>query len=152
MEDRLLRQWNDWFPASAVDLSPSDLALYSGEDQTRPIYLGIDGEVFDVTSSKRMYGPGGAYHCFAGRDAARAFVTGCFETHLTHDLRGLSPTDLEGLAAWKTFFRTHRKYRRVGRVKNPTIHADTPIPKPCKPVVPVDVANTQRPLPVVQTQ
>lgn len=49
--------------ASAVDLSPSDLALYSGEDQTRPIYLGIDGEVFDVTSSKRMYGPGGAYHC-----------------------------------------------------------------------------------------
>lgn len=31
----------------------------------------------------------------AGKDAARAFVTGCFETHLTHDLRGLTPTELE---------------------------------------------------------
>lgn len=24
----------------------------------------------------------------AGRDASRSFVTGCFETHLTHDTRG----------------------------------------------------------------
>jgi hypothetical protein len=46
-----------------INLSPSDLAQYNGEDQNRPIYVGIDGEVFDVTSSKRMYGPGGAYHC-----------------------------------------------------------------------------------------
>lgn len=33
--------------------------------------------------------------CRAGRDAARAFTTGCFETHLTHDLRGLSAQELE---------------------------------------------------------
>ena len=31
----------------------------------------------------------------AGRDASRAFVTGCFDTHLTHDLRGLSPEELK---------------------------------------------------------
>ena len=35
------------------------------------------------------YGPGGSYHFFAGRDAARAFVTGCFESDLTPDLRGV---------------------------------------------------------------
>lgn len=47
--------------------------------------------MFDVTKGARNYGPGGAYHFFAGRDASRAFVTGCFRTHLTHDVRGLSP-------------------------------------------------------------
>lgn len=30
----------------------------------------------------------------AGVDAARAFGTGCFKTHLTHDLRGMSEDEL----------------------------------------------------------
>lgn len=35
-----------------------------------------------------MYGPSGHYHFFTGRDATRAFVTGCFQEDLTHDLTG----------------------------------------------------------------
>lgn len=35
-----------------------------------------------------MYGPGGSYSFFAGRDATRAFITGCFDTDLTPDTRG----------------------------------------------------------------
>ena len=31
----------------------------------------------------------------AGKDAARAYGTGCFSTHLTHDLRGLSEDELK---------------------------------------------------------
>jgi len=31
----------------------------------------------------------------AGRDASRSYVTGCFETHLTHDLRGFGPQELK---------------------------------------------------------
>ena len=30
----------------------------------------------------------------AGRDAARAFATGCFATHQTHDIRGLSDREM----------------------------------------------------------
>lgn len=45
-----------------------------------------------------MYGPGGGYSFFAGRDAARAFVSGCFDTDLTHDLRGLEEMYITGTA------------------------------------------------------
>jgi hypothetical protein len=53
------------------------------------------GDVYDVSANRRMYGPGGGYGFFSGRDAARAFVTGCFKEDLTHDVRGLDPTQME---------------------------------------------------------
>lgn len=43
-----------------------------------------------------MYGPGGGYSFFAGRDAARAFVSGCFQDDLTWDLRGLEEMYITG--------------------------------------------------------
>jgi hypothetical protein len=76
-----------------------------------------------VSSNRRIYGPGGSYahmyaprplsHFFsewrtagivlsffcpwdrAGVDAARAFGTGCFKEHRTHDLRGLSESEIQ---------------------------------------------------------
>jgi hypothetical protein len=42
-----------------------------------------------VSAGAKTYGPGGSYSFFAGRDAARAFVTGCFAEDLTSDLRGV---------------------------------------------------------------
>lgn len=56
--------------------------------------VAIDGDVYDVSSSAKTYGPGGGYSIFAGKDAARAFITGCFKTHLTHDLRGMTEKDM----------------------------------------------------------
>jgi predicted heme/steroid binding protein len=72
-----------------LTLTPSQLSLYNGSDPALPIYLAINATVFDVSASPQTYGPGGSYHVFSGRDATRAFVTGCFQQDLTGDLRGV---------------------------------------------------------------
>lgn len=42
-----------------------------------------------MSASPQTYGPGGGYAFFAGRDATRGFLTGCFAEDLTPDLRGV---------------------------------------------------------------
>ncbi|KAJ7179521.1 cytochrome b5-like heme/steroid binding domain-containing protein [Mycena filopes] len=102
------------------------LADYTGE-YGRPTYLAIDGDVYDVSKGK-SYQPGGSYHFMTGRDAARAFGTGCFQTHRTHDLRGLSDQEYEGVQHWKKFFANHKDYPQVGKVSHPPIDPASPVP------------------------
>lgn len=42
-----------------------------------------------MSAGRKHYGPGGSYHFFAGADASRAFVTNCFDTDITADMRGV---------------------------------------------------------------
>ncbi|KAF1986405.1 cytochrome b5 [Aulographum hederae CBS 113979] len=77
-----------WFKGP-LHLTPGELSLYNGTTPDLPILLALNGSIYDVSASPHTYGPGGSYHFFAGRDAARAFVTGCFEEDLTADLRGV---------------------------------------------------------------
>jgi len=70
-------------------LTDEQLLAFDGTSRDKPIYVGLNGSIYDVSASKQTYGPGGSYHFFAGRDAARAFLTGCFKEDLTPDLRGV---------------------------------------------------------------
>lgn len=72
-----------------MNLTPSQLALYDGSDPSLPIYLALNGTIIDVSSNPGIYGPGGGYHFFVGKDATRAFVTGCFQEDLTGDMTGV---------------------------------------------------------------
>ena len=62
---------------------------YDGTNPDLPIYVAVNGSIFDVSVSAHTYGPGGSYHFFAGHDATRAYVTGCFSEDITPDLRGV---------------------------------------------------------------
>ncbi|KAI0878503.1 hypothetical protein GGS24DRAFT_396656 [Hypoxylon argillaceum] len=82
----------DWWKAKfrgPLYLTPAELATYDGTDETKPLYLAINGTIFDVSSNRRTYGPGGSYRYFAGVDAARSYVTGCFAEDRTADMRGV---------------------------------------------------------------
>ncbi|KAI0974749.1 putative heme binding protein [Xylaria arbuscula] len=82
----------DWWKAKfrgPLYLTPAELATYDGTDETKPLYLAINGTIYDVSSNRRTYGPDGSYRYFAGVDAARSFVTGCFGDDRTADLRGV---------------------------------------------------------------
>ena len=70
-------------------MTPEQLALYNGTSPDLPVLLALNGTIYDVSAGRRVYGPGGMYHFFSGRDATRAFVTGCFQEDLTGDLRGV---------------------------------------------------------------
>ncbi|KAK3343617.1 hypothetical protein B0T25DRAFT_554766 [Lasiosphaeria hispida] len=70
-------------------LTPEQLAAYDGTDPAKPIYLAINGTIYDVSSNARTYGPGGSYRYFAGVDASRSYVTGCFAEDRTPDMRGV---------------------------------------------------------------
>ncbi|CAE6500988.1 unnamed protein product [Rhizoctonia solani] len=120
-----------WWPTQKTMFSEAQLAKFDGSDPLRPVYIAIDGDVYDVSEGRRIYGPGGSYHTFAGRDAARAYTTGCFQTHLTHDLRGLNDKELRSLAHWKSFFAKHERYKHIGWVKHDPIDPNTPPPVHC---------------------
>ncbi|KAJ3018185.1 hypothetical protein HKX48_003047 [Thoreauomyces humboldtii] len=87
--------WRKYAFRQKVDLTPAELLQYDGTDLSKPIYIAINGKIYDVSASPQYYGKGGGYHFFAGKDAARAYVTGCFQTDLTHDLRGLDDAQIK---------------------------------------------------------
>jgi predicted heme/steroid binding protein len=77
------------YQGGPISLTDAQLALYNGTDPRLPIYVGLNGSIYDVSASAHTYGPGGSYSFFAGRDAARGFITGCFQEDMTPDLRGV---------------------------------------------------------------
>ena len=129
-----------------INLTAQQLALYNGTDLKLPVYIAVNGTIFDVSAGKHTYGPGGSYHVFAGKDATRAFVTGCFKDDQTSDLRGaelmymphddpeeqidpgkkktrskLEKWEAKGkvrkeVAKWVNFYRDSDKYFEVGQL------------------------------------
>lgn len=101
--------------------TPRTLLPYNGLNGM-PVYLAVRGRVFDVTSGRNFYGPGGPYENFAGRDASRGLAFHSFdEDMLTKDLDGpldkledLGPEEMESLKGWEERFDS--KYMVVGRL------------------------------------
>jgi hypothetical protein len=86
-----------------------------GEVAAAPLWLAVRGRVYDVTRGAKFYGPGAPYHKFVGRDATRAFGTGCTEPDcLIASLDGLDDRQLREADRWIEYYSLHDKYTFVG--------------------------------------
>ncbi|RDA94896.1 hypothetical protein CP533_4326 [Ophiocordyceps camponoti-saundersi (nom. inval.)] len=89
-------------------LTPQELSAFDGKDEDKPLYLSVNGTIYDVSKGRHMYGPGASYHAFAGRDSSRAFITSCLDQgDNVPDVRGaeaafLPLDDAEVDAHWTT--------------------------------------------------
>ena len=101
--------------------TPPELKPFNGE-KNMPVYLAVRGRVFDVTSGRNFYGPGGPYENFAGRDASRGLASGSFDEDMLtknlegplDNLEGLGPEELDALKGWEERF--SEKYLVVGKL------------------------------------
>lgn len=127
-------QLNYYLPKHKTVYTLQELSKYDGvKDPSKPILLSINGNVYNMDQNKAIYGPGGTYHHFAGKDASRAFVTGCFKTGLTYDTRGFDDQQKKALEHWSNFFENSPKYPKVGTVILPKIDPNQPLPIDCDP-------------------
>lgn len=104
-------------PAEPRDFSPEELRKMNGTNGN-PVYVAVQGVVYDVSSRASFYGPGGPYHIFAGRDAARALALGSLEEKDVEapypKLDDLQPSEREALNDWIGSYQA--KYEVVGRI------------------------------------
>lgn len=89
-----------------------------GDAASAPIYLAIQGIVFDVSSGSNFYAEGAAYNALVGQDSTRAVALMSLEPpdlEAQDDVVGLSESEMEDLAL--IFDETYvRKYPVVGVV------------------------------------
>ena len=93
--------------------TPADLALANGVD-SELIYVAVQGKVYDVGERDDLYGPGGSYHVFAGKDCTRAFALMSKEDEDCNrrDVDDLNATHRATLRNWLTML--EKKYIVVG--------------------------------------
>ncbi|XP_072972681.1 probable steroid-binding protein 3 [Typha angustifolia] len=98
-----------------MELTAQQLGAFDGTDPSKPIYVSIRGTIYDVSSGKGFYGPGGSYAVFAGREASRALgKMSKSEEDVNGNLDGLSEKEMGVLEDWEKKFQA--KYPVVGRL------------------------------------
>jgi predicted heme/steroid binding protein len=58
--------------STLMRLTLDELSHFDGSSTTLPIYIGLDGFIYDVSTGKSFYAPGAVYHYLAGSDASRS--------------------------------------------------------------------------------
>lgn len=102
-------------PVQVGDMTEQELRGYDGSDPNKPLLMAIKAQIYDVSSSRNFYGPGGPYAMFAGRDASRALALLSFKPQdINGNIQGLGPDELQILQDWEDKF--IEKYVKVGQL------------------------------------
>lgn len=122
---------DDKLPSEDRTISSEELAKYNGLNESKPegddhegyarepIYLGAGDFVFDVSfGGVPMYGKGGPYNRFAGKDASRALALMSFDPKDVEntDISDLEEKQLKVLHDWVDNFKNKKGYPVVGKL------------------------------------
>jgi len=89
------------------------------DDENKPVYLSVNGIVFDVSGGRDFYGPEGPYEKFAGRECGVALAKMSFDEQFLDDVEGcdkLPAADKAELENWIEKFTYYRNYPIMGRL------------------------------------
>lgn len=108
------------------NFTTEQLVYFNGEEdektgEVKPVYLSVNGIVFDVSDGRNFYGPDGPYASFAGRECGVALAKMSFDTEHLDDLAGckdLSYCEKDELDGWIYKFTYQRNYPVKGRLVN----------------------------------
>jgi len=106
------------------NFTSKQLLYFDGEkdektEEDKPVYLSINGKVFDVSGGRNFYGPDGPYANFAGKECGVALAKMSFENEHLNDLAGcksLNFGEKEELDGWVDKFTYYRCYPIKGRL------------------------------------
>lgn len=94
----------------------TELAVFNGE-MNRPIYIGCKELVYDMTTGRSFYGPGGAYGFLAGTDATVPLAKFSLDPRLANAKWKLEDFDDEELRCLANYVKTFStKYPVVGKI------------------------------------
>jgi membrane-associated progesterone receptor component len=111
-------------PEPPRNFTAKQLAYFDGKkdektEEDKSVYLSVNGIVFDVSSGRNFYGPGGPYEDFAGHECGVALAKMSFDKEHLDDLAGCSKLNFgetQELDGWVEKFMYYRCYPVKGRL------------------------------------
>ncbi|KAL3910382.1 MAG: hypothetical protein SGILL_007713 [Bacillariaceae sp.] len=111
-------------PDPPRNFTTKQLAYFDGtkdekSGQDKPVYLSVNGIVFDVSNGRDFYGPEGPYEKFAGKECGVALAKMSFDEEHLGDLKGCSELNFgekNELEGWIEKFTYYRNYPIKGRL------------------------------------
>ena len=104
---------------TAAQLKQFDGSKDPKTHENKPVYLSLNGTVFDVSDGRDYYGPEGPYELFAGRECGVALAKMSFDTQYLDDMAGCSTLnhgERMELENWIEKFTYSRCYPILGKL------------------------------------
>ncbi|XP_027359308.1 probable steroid-binding protein 3 [Abrus precatorius] len=102
-------------PVQLGQVTDRELRSYNGSDPNKPLLMAIKGQIYDVSSGRNFYGPGGPYAMFAGKECSRALALLSFKPEdINGNIEGLDESELAILEDWE--YKFIEKYPKIGQL------------------------------------